>query len=109
MKRKILWCGLSFLVVAALVLSSCAKEVITPGEQEEEEEEVAAGEEEEEVVVPEAGAPQYGGTLSVQMMYHWQYSGIRNFDPLDPMMCTYHHLGDVYEHMVIGDIFGKGP
>jgi len=32
MKRKILWCGLSFLVVAALVLSSCAKEeVVTPG------------------------------------------------------------------------------
>ncbi|MBA7479920.1 hypothetical protein ES707_15361 [subsurface metagenome] len=37
MKKKILWCGLSFLLVAALVLASCAKEV--PGEQEEEEEE----------------------------------------------------------------------
>jgi len=43
MKRKVLWLGLSFLLVAALVLASCAEAV--PGEQEEEEEE----EEEEEI------------------------------------------------------------
>ncbi len=38
MKRKILWVGLSFLLVAALVLASCG-EVEVVGEQEEEEEE----------------------------------------------------------------------
>ena len=37
MKREVLWCGLSLLLVAALVLASCVAEV---GEQEEEEEEV---------------------------------------------------------------------
>jgi len=53
---------MSFLLVASLVLASCAKEeVVTPGEQEEEEEE------EEEVVVPTAAVgeePQYGGTVT---------------------------------------------
>ena len=37
MKRKILWLGLSFLLVTALVLASCGE--AAPGEQEEEEEE----------------------------------------------------------------------
>jgi len=36
-KKRILWLGLSFLLVAALVLTSCGEAV--PGEQEEEEEE----------------------------------------------------------------------
>ncbi|GAJ01226.1 unnamed protein product, partial [marine sediment metagenome] len=43
MKKKTLWMLLSFLLVAALVLGSCAKEV--PGEQEEEEEEESPPEE----------------------------------------------------------------
>ena len=47
MKRKVLWLGLSFLLVVALVLASCGEAV--PGEQEEEEEEVS----------------KYGGTLRV--------------------------------------------
>ena len=38
MKKRILWLGLSFLLVAALVLTSCGEAV--PGEQEEEEEEI---------------------------------------------------------------------
>ena len=46
MKRKILWLGLSFLLVVALVLASCGP-AVPVGEQEEEEEE-----EEEEVEVP---------------------------------------------------------
>ena len=50
MKKKILWLGLSWLIVAAFVLASCAPAV--PGEQEEEEEE-------------EVGLPQRGGTLTV--------------------------------------------
>ena len=38
MKRKILWLGLSFLLVAALLLASCGEAEVV-GEQEEEEEE----------------------------------------------------------------------
>jgi peptide/nickel transport system substrate-binding protein len=56
MKKRILWLGVSFLLVAALVLASCGP--TEPGEQEEEEEE----EEEEE------GGPHYGGTLTVSHM-----------------------------------------
>ena len=37
MKKRVLWLGLSFLLVAALVLASCGE--VAPGEQEEEEEE----------------------------------------------------------------------
>jgi len=40
MKKRILWLGLSFLLMAALVLTSCGEAV--PGEQEEEEEEEEA-------------------------------------------------------------------
>jgi len=66
MKEKILWFGLSFLLVAALILSSCGG---AEGEQEEEEEE----EEEEtlEVYVPtasygmNAGLPELGLSLTV--------------------------------------------
>jgi len=39
MKRKILWMLLSFLLVASLVLASCAKEEVVVEEEEEEEEE----------------------------------------------------------------------
>ncbi len=57
MKRKVLWCGLSLLLVAALVLTSCGEAI--SGQQEEEEEELlpALGEqeEEEEEVVPPVG------------------------------------------------------
>ena len=38
MRKGILWLGLSFLLVVALVLTSCAEAV--PEQQEEEEEEV---------------------------------------------------------------------
>jgi len=41
MKKKIVWLGLSFLLVVALVLASCGGAV--PGEQEEEEEEEVGG------------------------------------------------------------------
>jgi peptide/nickel transport system substrate-binding protein len=76
MRTKFLWLGLSFLLVAALVLTSCGE--AEPGEQEEEEEE----EEEEEletytpsqsfglnVGVPELGLevtkPKYGGSITI--------------------------------------------
>ena len=69
MKRKVLWLGVSFLLVAALVLASCAEAV--PGEQEEEEEE----EEEEDEVV----GPEYGGTL--YMAPEWQ--DVSTFDRIN--------------------------
>ena len=47
MKKKILWLGLSFLLVAAVVLASCGP-AEEEGEQEEEEEMPAVGEQEEE-------------------------------------------------------------
>ena len=67
MKGKILWLGLSFLLVAALVLAACAGPTV-PGEQEEEEVVPVDEEEEkeeEEVVVPAEGEPQRGETLTV--------------------------------------------
>lgn len=39
MKRKVLWCGLSLLLVAALVLVSCTPAVVEEEEEEQEEEE----------------------------------------------------------------------
>ena len=67
MRTRILWVGLSFLLVASLVLSSCG-----PAEEEEEEE--------EEAVEPADDTPQYGGTLT--MIYnhdadHWDYGNSR--------------------------------
>ncbi len=109
MKRRILWLGLSFLVVAALVLSSCAKEeVVTPGEQEEEEEVVTPGEqeEEEEVVVPAAGEPQYGGTLTMMTR------GLQELGNADigagPMQASY-MLSFVQEKPIMGDFEEWGP
>lgn len=68
MKRRIVWLVVSCLMVAALVLASCAPAAV------EEEEVVPPVEEEEEVVegevVPAVKEPQYGGTL--------------NFIPLSP-------------------------
>ena len=54
MKKKILWLGLSFLLVTALVLTSCG--LAEEGQQEEEEgqQEEEEEEEEEEVVLPSA-------------------------------------------------------
>ncbi|MFC1983687.1 DUF4382 domain-containing protein [Chloroflexota bacterium] len=48
MTRRILWLGLSFLLVAALVLTSCGEAL--PGEQEEEA--ITSTEEEEEKITP---------------------------------------------------------
>jgi len=109
MKRKILWLGLSLLVVAALVLASCAKEeVVTPGEQEEEEEVVTPGEqeEEEEVVVPAAGEPQYGGTLT---MYTRGLQELGNADiGAGPMQASY-MLSFVQEKPIMGNFEEWGP
>ena len=57
MKKKIVWLGVSWLIVAALVLTACGPGA-PEGEEEEEEEEVVPGEQEEE---EEEGVP----TLSI--------------------------------------------
>jgi len=99
MKRKILWLMLSWLIVAALVLSSCGEAV--PGEQEEEEEE-----EEEE---PAVGEPQYGGTLT-------DFIGHHSMDPPDPACSqgnyyAVHWLEYCQDRPVQGDIekYGNRP
>ena len=53
-RKKILWLGLSFLLVAALVLASCAEVV---GEQEEEEEEEPAIKNPDTFIVATIGGP----------------------------------------------------
>jgi len=58
-KKKILWMGLSFLLVTALVLTSCVEAV--PGEQEEEQEE-----EEEEGITPTT-LPAEWGTIEIRV------------------------------------------
>jgi len=96
MKKRILWLGLSFLLVAALVLSSCGE--AAPGEQEEEEEE------EEE----EADLPTYGGTLTAQL--HWHLMS----DPSGPsigdgFLLPCYFQGPFQERPLIGDFETYGP
>ncbi len=120
MKKKILWLGLSFLLVAALVLASCGK--AEPGEQEEEEEEPVGEQEEEEEEEeeeepvgqqeeeeePAAGAPQYGGTLTVMI-------GAGKGDPASPDIADgsfwspSQFLNPIQERPVIGDFEKYGP
>ncbi|MFC1897450.1 ABC transporter substrate-binding protein [Chloroflexota bacterium] len=78
MQRKILWVGLSFLLVASLVLSSCGGAVEEEAVVEEEEEAVVEEEEatEEQEIVVETDKPQYGGTLT--QIYNWS---LTVFDP----------------------------
>ena len=97
MKRKVLWLGLSCLLVASLVLASCAKEeVVTPGEQEEE----------EEVVTPTAGEPQYGGTLRMHTMYS---TDPPSWDLMVGKHVTASQNSPYMEELVVGDVIGKGP
>ena len=99
MKRKILWMMVSFLLVAALVLASCAKEV--PGEQEEEEEE----EEEEE---PAVGVPQYGGTLTWFAAQASPWTPL-SWDNADLFWMTPLYTGPYLETLLEGDILKYGP
>ncbi len=98
MKKKILWLALSCLMVAALVLGSCAPAVT-------EEEEVAPPvEEEEEVtiteVVVEEEEPQYGGT------YTFAITGWGTFEPAVPY--PHHQWLPAYDSLLAADIT-RGP
>ncbi len=95
MRKKILWLGLSFLLVAALVLASCAPAV---GEQEEEEEE------EEE---PAVGEPQRGGTLT--MIHYRTGVGVENWDILAGYWSTPAWVSPFLENLGVGDVEKYGP
>ncbi len=96
MKKKFLWLGVSFLLVAALVLTACGPAV--PGEQEEEEEE------EEEVV------PQHGGTLTA----FWPSAKFQMSEPASPDIgdgywAPTQWLAPVQDTPFIGDFVKYGP
>ncbi len=95
MNRKILWLGLSLIMVAALVLASCGP--AAPGEQEEEEEE-------EE----EAGLPQYGGTVNAFLWYVSKY-GVSTFDAADASNSTMIWSQPYMERLMMGDVEKYGP
>ena len=89
MRKKTLWLGLSFLLVASLVLASCA-ETVEPVEP-----------------VEPTGLPQYGGTLTAM-------ARPSNMDPPSPdiMDAIFQHnlyAVVVQEHPVIGDFERFGP
>jgi len=104
MKRKIAWTVVSCLMVASLLLVSCAAE-----EEEEvavEEEEVVAPEEEEvapeeEEVATVAEAPKYGGELITTGYF-------LNFDEALGYPFYNFTIDLIYEELLIGD-WAKGP
>ncbi len=120
MKKKILWLGLSFLLVAALLLASCGK--AEPGEQEEEEEEeepvgeqeeeeeeeepVGQQEEEEEEEEPAVGVPQYGGTYTV-IYFATEDAGSADVQTQHWPALAY--SGNVLERPMRGDYEKYGP
>ncbi len=90
MKRKILWLGLSFLLVAALVLAACGGPAV-PGEEEE----------------GAVGGPQHGGTLMV-------FSDYLDADPPSPDIQDGYFdqlffLAPIQERPLIGDFLKYGP
>jgi len=102
-KKKILWMLLSFLLVASLVLSSCAKEEVVGEEEEEEEEPV--GEQEEEEEEPVAGEPQYGGMVS-NYLWGGEPGGADHVVDDWPSIA---YTGPVIEHLLMGDFETYGP
>jgi len=104
MRKKLVWLVVSCLMVAALLLASCApavteeeEEVVTPGEEEEV---VTPEEEEEAVAAPEE--PKYGG------VYRGRGGDPQGFDDAyaPPWMCFTLNLTN--EEMTTGD-WTKGP
>jgi len=85
MKKRILWLGLSFLLVAALVLASCGEAEV--GEQEEEEE------------------PQHGGTLT-----HYIFPGeAAGADVANDGWPTQVFAAPVIDYLIMGDFEQYGP
>ena len=104
MKKGIIWIMLSWLIVAAFVLSSCGP--ATPSEQEEEEEEEeeepVGEQEEEEEEEEETGLPQYGGTLTVA--HQWVTDDPPSPAQNDSQIIAIWWLEPIQEHLLIGDL-----
>jgi len=92
MKHKILWMLLGFLLVAALVLASCAKEEVV-GEQEEEEE-------------PAVGEPQYGGTFTY-VLFGVNEAGMADVHDIPWPGSLF--LNQTYECLMGADVEKYGP
>ena len=105
MKKKLVWLILSCLMVAALVLASCAPAVIEEEEEVviEEEEEVVIEEEEEEVLLPPE-VPKYGGVLTFGL----GGEGNLGFDPSISYEWNCHAVQYTNEELLVGD-YAKGP
>ena len=114
MKRKILWVGLSCLLVASLVLASCAKEEevtptapTAPTAPTTPQGPTAPG----APAVPEAGVPHYGGTLTVLNIFNcWGAGEPDVWDPWDaagPQVIVW--CQPVMEQAYEGDIDKYGP
>ena len=110
MKRKILWVGLSLLLVVMLVLSSCAKEV-TPTTPTAPAAPAAptAPTTPAAPAAPAAGEPRYGGNLTF-MSDRSLVGGPASFDPAHPSISTIHNWCWPYmESLIIGDVEKYGP
>ncbi len=113
MRKRILWMGLSFLLVAALVLTGCPAPVEEVEEEEEEEEEVeeeVEEEEEEEEVEVEVGAPQYGGIMTTYDLN----GNICLSDPPSPNVALGHYASTQFlkawvDNPFVGDFIKYGP
>ena len=116
MKSKIGWLILSCLMVAALVLGSCApavveeeeEEVVTPVEEEEEvvEEEEVAPEEGPEMIRNTAGKmeqkPEYGGSIT-----RCGVTSLIGFDPAYTVTWQLFQMTWTHDALLLGD-FAKG-
>jgi len=117
MNKKIVWIIVSWLMVIALVLSSCRaappaegeKEIIkgkvTEKEGKVEEEKVPVKEEEKEA--PAVKEPQYGGTLRVCLMGGGETPP--SWDPGIANWITSEWVSPVCEKPLIGDVDKFGP
>ncbi len=102
MKKRILWLGLSFLLVTTLVLTACP----APEEPVVEEPVVEEPVVEEPVVEPPVGVPQYGGTFTIT---NYCSKDAESPDIKDGYWCPLQWLQPVQEKAVIGDFEKYGP
>jgi len=108
MKQKILWCGLSFLLVAALVLASCGAPVTEKKEVKGVVKEPEKKAEEVEEVV-EVGEPQYGGRITGLVHCRGNYGDPPSWDVADAMWFTTMWVQPHLETLLVGDLDKYGP